>query len=61
MEVSDQLQAPATLSTVPIGYEIGWAPEPVWTRWRREKKDNVPLRSVFVYVLLMFGYVRCPL
>jgi hypothetical protein len=22
---------------VPVGYEAGWAPEPVWTRHRREK------------------------
>jgi hypothetical protein len=22
---------------VSIGYEAGWASEPVWTRWRREK------------------------
>jgi hypothetical protein len=21
---------------VPIGWEAGWAPEPVWTRWLRE-------------------------
>jgi hypothetical protein len=21
---------------VPIGYEAGWAPEPVWPTWRRE-------------------------
>jgi len=42
MEVSDQLHAPATLPPgkellVPIGYEARWAPEPVWTRWWREK------------------------
>jgi hypothetical protein len=38
MEVSGQLHAPATLllgkePLVPVGYEAGWAPEPVWTRW----------------------------
>jgi len=22
---------------IPIGQEAGWAPEPVWTRWRKEK------------------------
>jgi hypothetical protein len=42
MEVSGQLHAQATLfpvkePPVPIGQEAGWAPEPVWTRWRREK------------------------
>jgi hypothetical protein len=21
---------------IPIGYEVGWAPEPVWTRWWKE-------------------------
>jgi hypothetical protein len=42
MELSGQLLAPAALSPekeplVPIGWEAGWAPEPVWTRWWREK------------------------
>jgi hypothetical protein len=40
--VSGQLYAPAALPPgeeppVPIGYEAGWAPEPVWTLWSREK------------------------
>jgi hypothetical protein len=42
MEVSGQLHAPAALSPekeplVPIGEEAGWASEPFWTQWRREK------------------------
>jgi hypothetical protein len=42
MEVSGQLQAPAALPPgkeppVPFGEEAGWAPEPVWTQWWREK------------------------
>jgi hypothetical protein len=42
MEVSGQLHVPAALPlgkepTVPTGQEAGWAPEPVWTLWRREK------------------------
>jgi hypothetical protein len=42
MEVSGQLHVPASLPPgkeplVPIGYEVGWAPEPVWTQWGREK------------------------
>jgi hypothetical protein len=42
MMVSGQLYAPAALLQgkkllVPIVYEAEWAPEPVWTRWRREK------------------------
>jgi hypothetical protein len=28
---------PGKLSLVPIGYWNGWAPEPVWTLWRREQ------------------------
>jgi hypothetical protein len=36
MEVSGQIHAPATFPPVPIGGEAGWAPEPVWTLWRRE-------------------------
>jgi len=42
MEVSGQLHASAALlpgkeSLVPIGWEAWWAPQPVWTRWWREK------------------------
>jgi hypothetical protein len=41
MEVSGQLHAPVALPPrkeplVPIEYEVGWSPEPVWTIWRRE-------------------------
>jgi hypothetical protein len=41
LKVSRQLHAPAALSPrkkppVPIGYEAGWTPEPVWTVWRSE-------------------------
>jgi hypothetical protein len=41
LEVSRQLHAKAALPPekdlpVPIGQEAGWAPEPVWTTWRRE-------------------------
>jgi hypothetical protein len=39
--MSGQFYATATLPrgktpTVPIEKEAGWAPEPVWTTWRRE-------------------------
>jgi hypothetical protein len=42
MEMNCQLHAPSALplgkkSLVPIEQESGWAPEPVWTRWWREK------------------------
>jgi hypothetical protein len=38
MEVSGELDAPAALppGEEPTGQEAGWAPEPVWTLWRRE-------------------------
>jgi hypothetical protein len=32
MEASGQLHAP-----VPVRYEVGWAPDPVWALWRKEK------------------------
>jgi hypothetical protein len=40
-EMSGQHHAPAALSQgkqpqAPIGQEVGWAPEPVWTIWRSE-------------------------
>jgi hypothetical protein len=42
MEVSGQLHGPAALPAgkeplVHIGYEPEWIPEPIWTRWWREK------------------------
>jgi hypothetical protein len=37
MEVSGQLQAPAALPPGKEPLEAGWAPEPVWTQWWREK------------------------
>jgi hypothetical protein len=37
MEVSGQLHGPAALPSVPTGQEAGWAPEPIWTLWSREK------------------------
>jgi hypothetical protein len=45
MEVSRQLHASATLRSrkepqVPIEYEAGWAPEPVWMLWRRKKSSS---------------------
>jgi hypothetical protein len=42
MEVSGELHALAALSPgkeplITFGYEAGWAPEPAWTLWSREK------------------------
>jgi hypothetical protein len=47
MEVSGQLHAPAALPPgkeplVPIGYEAGWAPEPVWMRLRKKNSNPLP-------------------
>jgi hypothetical protein len=49
IEVNGQLHAIAALppgkeSPVPIGYEAERAPEPVWTRWQKEK--SLPLTSI---------------
>jgi hypothetical protein len=42
--VSGYLHASAALPPIPIGYEAGWAGEPVWTLWRREK--SCPYREI---------------
>jgi hypothetical protein len=47
LEVSGQLHVAAVLPPgkgppVPIGEEAGWAPESVWTLWRREKNLSMP-------------------
>jgi hypothetical protein len=44
LQVSGQLHAPAASPPekeppVPIVWEAGWAPEPVWTTWRRENSQ----------------------
>jgi len=46
MEVSGQPHAPATIlpgkePLVPIG-QTGWAPQPAWTRWWRQKFPAFP-------------------
>jgi len=32
---------------IPMRFQVGWASEPVWTRWRKEKSQsgNEPLSS----------------
>jgi hypothetical protein len=42
MYVSCQLHSPTALSPekespIPIRWDAGWAPDPVWTLWKREK------------------------
>jgi hypothetical protein len=42
LKVSGQLHAPVALTPrkeppVPIGEEVGWIPEPVWTTWSGDK------------------------
>jgi len=39
MEVSGQLYNPAALPPAPIG----WVPNPIWTRWRKEKLPSLLL------------------
>jgi len=51
MEESGEARIPATLLlgkelVVPIGQESGWAPEPVWTRWRRENITSLSLPGI---------------
>jgi hypothetical protein len=61
MEVSGQLQAPAALPPrncrpVTIVREDEWAPEAVWTRWRRERLSapgpGRPLRDYWTDTIL---------
>jgi len=40
MKESGQLHAQAALPSVPTGQEAGLAPEPIWARWRGEKKNS---------------------
>jgi hypothetical protein len=47
MEVSGKFHAPAALfigkePPIPITLKAGWPPEPVWTLWRKEKKNVLP-------------------
>jgi hypothetical protein len=47
MKMSSQLNAPIALLAVPTGYETVWAPELVWTLWRRGKSlDSTENRTL---------------
>jgi hypothetical protein len=52
---------PWPLSPVPIGYETGWAPEPVWLPWRGEESfltgTRTPTSSVYPLVFQMFVFL----
>jgi hypothetical protein len=55
LEVSGQFNAPIALPLgkepqVPIGYEVGWTLELVWTTWRGEKSS--PESKVRVYICM---------
>jgi len=62
MKVSGQLHAPVTLPPrkehpLPIGYEAGWAPEPVWTWCRTEKFPALSgNRTRYTATLRTFNY-----
>jgi len=51
MEVSDQLHAPSALHPVPTELEPGWAPEPMWTRQRKEISLTLYIKH-FLFSLL---------
>jgi hypothetical protein len=63
MEVSCQLHAlassrPGKEPQVPILFKVGWAPEPVWTLWRREKSYPCGNRNPAVHPLATH-YTNC--
>jgi hypothetical protein len=60
MGVSGQHHAPAALHLreeppVSIGYEAGWAPEPVWTQ-RLEEKSSTPVGDRTPFVQSVVSY-----
>jgi hypothetical protein len=68
MEVSGLLHVLATLTPgkeppIPIGYEARWAPELVWTLWRRKKilapsgnrtSTVEPIAIICIYIFIWF-------
>jgi hypothetical protein len=62
MEVSGQLHATTALNLdldppVPIGEETGWASEPVWTLWRREKSLALARNRTLAVRLVACRYI----
>jgi len=44
--VSGQFHAPVDLSPIRIGQEVRWAPDLIWTQWRRERNHmTAPLAT----------------
>jgi hypothetical protein len=43
MEVRSRLHDPAASPPARLGYGAAWSPEPVWTRWQREKNPHPAL------------------
>jgi hypothetical protein len=53
--VSGQFHAPAALPSVPVGKEIEWTPEPVWTMLRRENSLHYRDSNSDNSVVQLFG------
>jgi hypothetical protein len=56
LDVSRQLHARAALPSekkqpVAIGYETGWAPEPVWTLWSTEEPVSPTMKRLYIMQL----------
>jgi len=66
MEVGGRLHDPAAQPPVVTGNEPGgWAPEPVWTWWRRKKKlffagNLTPVAHPITYSLYWGNYTDSP-
>jgi hypothetical protein len=63
MQVSDQLHTPVVISLgkeqpVFIGWEAGWALEPTWTLWRREKFLASVGNQTTAFQLITSGYTH---
>jgi len=62
VELSGQLHAPTALPSVEgayIGKETGWAPEPVWTQWRRENIYTPEKIYPLFYMTVNLGLPHC--
>jgi hypothetical protein len=46
--IPQSLQSQGKSCPVPTGQEIGWAPEPVWIQWQREKLPAPAEKLIFI-------------